>query len=207
MPVGRIHRSPEELARALFTLGIELLPCIELLELHAARGWDLVPEGISLTLLRSAMDAGLIRARSLIEFFVGRPTRSGGRARNPLDVTPRDFCPTFELEPDLVARFDDALAVLDKELAHLSWERVTGPSGVHDFSRLTDDLLVALLAFAARVEEQGYYPQIGARLRSLWQELTDVQEVTRAERTKPMDLRMRRGRIEFSSDGNDPSAG
>ena len=106
-------------------------------------------------------EAGLTHARTLIEFFVGRPRRKGAPSRNAGDLRPRDLLVGGEQdEVTWDEQFDSAvrhrvhadLDIIDKNLAHLSAARLDLlPSPWSDYGRLREDLLATAALFTARV--------------------------------------------------------
>ena len=81
-----------------------------------------------LILKQACLEAFLVHARLLIEFLVGRRTRTGGRTRKASDIAPTDFVQTWE--PVVPENFDPWLDLADKHLSHLSRARSSQLDGV-----------------------------------------------------------------------------
>jgi hypothetical protein len=65
-----------------------------------------------------AFEACLLHVRSLIEFFVGRPS-----GRKPSDIWPTDFDPEWTVDGVTLTRLRGHLTDIDRYLSHLSLAR------------------------------------------------------------------------------------
>jgi hypothetical protein len=89
-------------------------------------------EEVQETLRLATLEALLLHTRCVIEFLVGRPTRSGARSRKSQDIPPTWFAPTWVTPPG-THRLDRWLAQLDANVSHLSRERIRiGDLGQHE---------------------------------------------------------------------------
>ena len=114
--------------------------------------------------LMAIAEAGLTRARALIEIFVGRPRRKGAPSRSADDLRPRDLLVDREHgEVTWDKQFDSAvrqrvhadLDIIDKNPAHLSAARLDLlRSPRSDYGRLREDLLDVAVLFSDRVAKR-----------------------------------------------------
>ena len=105
-------------------------------------------------LKNACLESYLLHARTIIEFLMGRPGKSGRRRRHRDDVRVKMFCDWAA--PDESA-FDSVLREIDRHLSHLSKHRAdaTGEGGIEWAISLGDALLVHLDALAQRMLRAG----------------------------------------------------
>ena len=196
---GRQPRTEDELQRALFTLQIESVICIELLGAHAAhQAHDDILDPVNL--YRPMFDAALLRARLLIEFLAGRRLNDGSRKSNANDIAALDFAPGWTMPEKLVERLDGYVRVLDKELAHLPWDRVVGEPNVADFSALADDLVGGLHALGANAAAARPDQPYGRWFLNLADELDGIKEVAFDGAAEATSFNRRTGRLTLWKD-------
>ena len=81
------------------------------------------------------LESMLLHARSAADFFV--MTRG-----YPTDIRRTDFAPERNPEPtDAVERIRVHVKLIDKHLAHLTWERLDNASPAWDYNDIADDIL------------------------------------------------------------------
>ena len=81
------------------------------------------------------LESMLLHARSAADFFV--MTRG-----YPTDIRRTDFAPERNPQPtDAVKRIRAHVRLMDKHLAHLTWERLDNASPAWDYNDIADDIL------------------------------------------------------------------
>jgi hypothetical protein len=138
-PQKRRQRSEDELDRAMSHLCYEVVAvsdCASLLQRY--------PAGTAIG--NAALEAQLVHARLLTEFFFGDVTKAW-----PDDIIRTDFDPTDSWHPghDAAAkRLKQNRELVNKHVAHLSWTRVDEGEQQWQYPEIADDVLAVAESWA-----------------------------------------------------------
>ena len=97
---------------------------------------------------KACLESMLLHARNLSEFLIE------GRYKSS-DIHRSDFTPTWS-PPNSPAkkRLRDARSMMDRHLAHLSWDRVEVDVPEHDPKRISDDIVEVMRVFVDHLEAE-----------------------------------------------------
>lgn len=107
------------------------------------------------------LESGLLHARALYEFLIADHDKP-----RPDDMLRTDFAPEWTPSPlDAVARLNSSPRMLNKHLAHLTWERIENAGPPWTYKQVAQDILDVASAWADHVRLTTSETRLVAALR------------------------------------------